>query len=50
MSTINQRAAFSRAAELEDENRRKPKAKKNKKQGQKKMMPISRKGKSKFRY
>ena len=31
MSTINQRAAFSRAAELEDENRRKPKAKKNKK-------------------
>ena len=46
---INQRAAFARAAEDANRNR-KPKAKKNKKKGAKKLTPVSRKGKSKFRY
>lgn len=46
---INQRAAFARAAEAETA-KHKPKAKKNKKKGQKKMTPVSRKGKSKWSY
>ncbi len=50
---INQRVAFARAAQEDGDkivNKRKPKAPKNKKKGQTKMAPVSRKGKSKFRY
>lgn len=48
---INRRWAFAVAAEEETANaRKKPKAKKNQKEGAKKMTPVSRKGKSKFRY
>ena len=42
---IKQRAAFSKA---EEEKQRQ--AKKNKKKTKKKLTPVSRKGKSKFRY
>jgi|TARA_R110000787_G_scaffold81538_2_gene176748 hypothetical protein len=48
---INQRVAFARAAEEEElQARKKPKAKKGKREGDKKMTPVSRKGKSKFKY
>lgn len=42
---IKQRAAFARAAEEKQQQ-----AKKNKKKTKKKLTPVSRKGKSKFRY
>lgn len=48
MGTINQRAAFAEAAEKE--NKRGRKSPKSKKASQKKMTPVSRKGKNKFRY
>jgi len=47
MSNIKQRAAFIREANKNSKN--KPKAKKNKRKG-KKLTPVSRKGKNKFKY
>ena len=46
---INQRTAFARAAE-ENDRRIIKKAKKSKKEGSKKMAPVSCKGKNKFKY
>lgn len=45
MSTINQKVAFARAAEKKDKS-----AKKSKGTSKKKLTPVSRKGKSKFKY
>ena len=45
MSTLKQRAAWSQNAQQKQNARKKKKSK-----GKKKMTPVSRKGKSKFRY
>jgi len=50
MSTINQRAAFAQFELEKKAARDKQAAKKNTKQGAKKMTPVSRKGKNKFKY